>query len=143
MRKVFAYLFILASIISSCWEDRLDRAMPDTESRGLSVYVAVGDPETKATVTNPGNDNGEEGMNENIIRTLDFFFFPKGSESGSATPYNHRFIADAGDVNNTCLISKLENVNEITGFQTKKSETFKRTFLGLFQIYCFLISTGI
>lgn len=101
MRKAFAYLFILASIISSCREDRLDRAMPDTESRGLSVYVAVGDPETKATVTNPGNDNGEEGMNENIIRTLDFFFFPKGSESGSATPYNHRFIADAGDVNNT------------------------------------------
>ena len=89
-----AAMFIFGSCAT---EDLLTDDLLADNSLQLSASIAIDERGTRAgdeDVTNPGDEAGEQEMNENLINTLDVFFYPL--DATEETPaVEHRFYKPA------------------------------------------------
>jgi len=87
MKKYLTYLLVLAALTSCV--DGHDLETPIRQS--LVAYVGTRASDTKMTVTEMGTLAGEKDMNENLIRTIDIFFYGKNDVATADARY-HRFV---------------------------------------------------
>ena len=89
MKKILLYIFALALVVS-CGKG-LDPEI--VTPVGFRVVVAGGNSHaTKMDVPDtPGSQPGIEDLNENLIKTLDVFFYPHDASNTTAAVY-HRFF---------------------------------------------------
>ena len=95
MRKWFHILMVLPLLLAAGCKDGLE---PDKPVSGLALTIRCEDP----ALTKADPADGEPRFNENIIKSVDFFFYP-GSEPASTVDavYHHRMDLDEDPVSYT------------------------------------------
>ena len=89
MKKILSLLVIAAALLS-CAHD-VDPILPENQG-GITVWV-YGGTETKMTSNLVGDMPGVEEFNENIIKSLDIFFFPAQGLHQSDSDYQNNVQA--------------------------------------------------
>lgn len=106
MRRLFTYM-TLALALLSCTRT-LDLPEQSGDRFDLNLFVASSGPGTKGTVVqDPNGSPGEVAYNENLIKTLDIFFYAYGSAETDAA-LHHIYKGDA-NTNNRWQLS--DNAN--------------------------------
>lgn len=96
MKKILSYLLLSVALVSCSLN--LDPLYPETQG-GITVQV-YGGADTKMSSTLVGDLPGEEELNENLITSLDIFFFPPQDVHQSDAEYQdvkanyHLFVPD-------------------------------------------------
>ena len=89
MKRFFAYICAIAALASCSGVLEPEGVSPVT----FRVFIAGGgSPATKMDVpSTPGSEPGVDALNENLIKTLDVFFYAKNANDNSTALY-HRFF---------------------------------------------------
>lgn len=95
MRKWFHMLFLLPLLLAAGCQTRLEPASP---VHGLVLTVRCEDP----ALTKSEPADGETNFNENLIKSVDFFFYPGNAPADDADAvYHHRIDLDEDPVSYT------------------------------------------
>ena len=97
MRRWFHILMLLPLLLAAGCQDGLE---PNRPGSGLMLTVRCEDP--TLTKADPEQADGEKNFNENLIKSVDFFFYP-GSEPASTADalYHHRVDLEEDPVSYT------------------------------------------
>ena len=95
MRKWFHILILLPLLLVAGCQTGLE---PDRSGYGLLLTVRCEDPD----ITKSDPADGEKLFNENLIKSVDFFFYPGNAPADNADAvYHHRIDLDEGPVIHT------------------------------------------
>ena len=94
LKTTYLMAFVGAALMAtSCATEELidDPAFPADYTIGLDTYVATNEAGTRAAnseVSGYTDEAGEQEMNENLLQTLDFFFYHDGNDETEAACYH-------------------------------------------------------
>ena len=91
MKRYILFSVLIIWALSSCSREE-KVTIEDEERSGISLNLVCSEPTTKAGKdgTRPGDDDGD--YNENLIKTIDYFFYPEGGTDQNSVLHKRELV---------------------------------------------------